>query len=114
MKAIANRVREDRLRREMTQKQYAELTGLSQPFIAQVETGARGLGVEAFMKLCQALGWAPEYLYYGKGEKMSEAKTALEAELLAAFRAVPVSEQRKIIKMVRAATDDDSGNIDAA
>lgn len=45
MKAIASRIKEDRESREETQKDYAERTGLSQPFITHLQPASRGLFV---------------------------------------------------------------------
>ena len=115
MKAIAARIKEDRESRVETQKDYAERTGLSQPFIAQVESGARGLGVDSFMKLCRALNWTPEYLYYGKGAKDMDERSRLEQELLSVFRRASVEDQKKIIGSVRGFVGDDLlGNDEAA
>lgn len=115
MKAIASRVKEDRKSREETQKDYAERTGLSQPFIAQVESGARGLGVDSFMKLCRALNWTPEYLYYGKGVRDMDERSRLEQELLSAFRRASIEDQKKIIGSVRGFVGEDPlGNDEAA
>ena len=115
MKAIAQRIKDDRKEREESQEDYATRVGLSQPFIAQVESGARGLGVASFMKLCEALNWTPEYLYYGKGVKEMDERSRLEQELLSVFRRASVEEQKRIIGSVRGYVGEDlSGNEEAA
>jgi len=53
--AIAKVVREARNSLGFSQAQLADFTGLSYPFISEVERGLSGMGVEALLQVAQVL-----------------------------------------------------------
>ncbi len=62
MNEFANRLRSLRRGQKLSQKKLAELTGVSQPYIAELEQGVKKPSVELLQRLCDALGCSADYL----------------------------------------------------
>ena len=62
MDEIGDKIKQARVRAEMTQYQLAESAGVSQPAISQIETGRHRLSLETLIKLAKALGIEPAEL----------------------------------------------------
>lgn len=56
-----------RRRRGLSQREAAEMAGITQGTIWQLETGRRGAYPRTIKRLCRALGVAPEELTRGGG-----------------------------------------------
>lgn len=64
---MARRLKAERERRKLTQKQFGKLAGLSQPMISQLETGSSAGGVRliSVYRMAKALGWTMDQLVLG-------------------------------------------------
>ncbi|MBD5092725.1 MAG: helix-turn-helix transcriptional regulator [Subdoligranulum sp.] len=62
----------------MTQEQAAELSGLSQTYIANVERGARGLGDDSIIGLANALQTSTDYILLGKKVQPSDCEPIVQ------------------------------------
>lgn len=51
-----NRIKEFRKKRKKTQKELAELVGISQPFLHDLENNRRGAKPETYQRIAEALG----------------------------------------------------------
>jgi len=60
---IGRNIKEARLKKHLSQAQLAELTELSSGYISFIETGARGLSIETFVTLANALEASADYLF---------------------------------------------------
>lgn len=72
-------IRRIRLDRRMTQKELADACGLSQPYIVDLERGARGAKPETLERIAAALGvTVPELLeeYHSAGQNEIAAEQA--------------------------------------
>lgn len=61
-KAIGKRVKIGRIRRDYSQDKLAELTGLSNPHISNVENGGTHLSLKTLIKIANALELSPNDL----------------------------------------------------
>lgn len=52
---VGKRVRQLRLRRNLTQEQLAERAGISTSFLGHIERGSRKLSLETFYRLIRAM-----------------------------------------------------------
>ncbi|MGH9461942.1 MAG: helix-turn-helix domain-containing protein [Vicinamibacteria bacterium] len=59
-KEIAQRLRDARRRRGMTQVELAARLGTNQTYVSSVERASRGLTVQQLVRLCRALRISPE------------------------------------------------------
>jgi transcriptional regulator with XRE-family HTH domain len=60
---VGSAIRERRLARELTLVSLAELAGLSQPFLSQVENGRAQPSMESLYRIATALGTTPQALF---------------------------------------------------
>ena len=60
--ALANRVRDRRLKREMSQQQVAEVSGLTRSSVASIETGRQSVALHHVYALARALDVCPQDL----------------------------------------------------
>lgn len=66
MEKMADRIRQLREAKGMTQPQLAKLTGVTKSAVSQREDGATAnIKLEPFLRLCDALGTDPHYLVWG-------------------------------------------------
>lgn len=61
-KAIGKRMKIQRIRKDMTQDNLAELTGLSNPHISNVESGSTQVGLKTLIIIADALETTPDAL----------------------------------------------------
>lgn len=59
-------IKEIRQERGITQKALAEMAGVSQPYVHDLENGNRGISKETLRRFADALGVPPESLKIGK------------------------------------------------
>ena len=64
---IGAAIRKARIAEGLTQSQLADLLGVSQPTIANVETGSSGLGLDLLDALEEILGISITYVDQSKG-----------------------------------------------
>ena len=62
---VGQNVRRLRLAKNLTQEQFAELSGLSQQYVSDLERGRRNPTVVTLFELATALGTKPEVLLRG-------------------------------------------------
>jgi len=59
---FGRRVKARRIEKHLTQQALADLLGVSQPYIAQVEAGGISASIDTFAKFAEALGTSPSQL----------------------------------------------------
>ena len=84
---IGHRIYKRRKQLGLTQEQAAELCGLSQNFVAVLESGGSGLGDDSIVGLAKGLQVSADYILFGhSGEqdrnRMSELMKPLNGEQL--------------------------------
>lgn len=89
-RAIGQRIRSSRLRRELTQEVLAELTNLSNQHISNIETGSTKLSLQTLVKIANVLDTSVDELLCDSirnvksvydGEIMRELKDCNEQEI---------------------------------
>lgn len=78
IKEIGKRIQIRRKQLGLTQEQAAELSGLSQTYIANVERGARGLGDDSIIGLANALQTSTDYILLGKKVQPSDCEPIVQ------------------------------------
>lgn len=72
--AVANRIKNERIRRRMSQMDLALEAGLSQGYLAMIETHQKIPTITTIFKLARALNMSPEYLFIAPDTHRQEAK----------------------------------------
>ena len=85
-----------RARLGVTQKQLADWTGISRPYLAQMESGQRNLSAKRQQQIADVLGVDPTELV-----DFSAPDPAEEEKLLEAFRQLSRSQRQEWLKMAR-------------
>ena len=64
--AIGARIQEIRKKRDLTQENFAEKSGIcSSQQVSNIERGVRGCSLNTFIDICQALDFEADYLLFG-------------------------------------------------
>lgn len=65
-KAIGQRIRQERKKLDLSQEEFAEIIGLSDYYIGQLERGERQMSLPALVKIANCLHISLDYLIFGK------------------------------------------------
>jgi transcriptional regulator with XRE-family HTH domain len=98
---VGARIRQARIRREMTLPELAQRSGLTKGFLSQVERDLASLSVGSLLRVCEALELpVRELLETQQGALVRAAGRAridFGGELLEEFRLTPSGEQRLMV-----------------
>ena len=65
-KAIGQKIREEREKFELSREEFAEILGLSDYYIGQLERGERQMSLPVLVKVANCLHLSLDYLIFGK------------------------------------------------
>ena len=99
MKEVANRIRQARLNKGMTQQQLAEKMGFkSRSAICQIENDKYEIGLETAKKLAQILEIDPGWLVFGDED--------IKDEISRLFDLLPPEKQEAVLQFLRSMLGD--------
>lgn len=87
------RMKELRLKRHMTQRQVAEIAGMSVSYYTELEGGKKTINANRMVSIAKALGVQPQDLIVGGSD-------AEKDELLGMLKTLPEDKQRLVYEMV--------------
>ena len=61
-KTLGNRIRETRTQKQHTQQRLAEMAGISQMYLGEIERGAKMPSLRSFIKIIEALDLSADYV----------------------------------------------------
>jgi len=67
--AIGRRIREERTKLDLTREELAEIVGLSDYYVGQLERGERQMSLPVLVKIASCLHISLDYLIFGKTHK---------------------------------------------
>ena len=95
MKEIADRIKEARLAKGMTQDELAKALGLkSRSSINKMEKNAYEIGLDRLKEIARALDVDPDYLVFGDSEDKKEEASRL-------FSQLSVEKQETVLQLLR-------------
>lgn len=65
-KIIGRRLRRQREDLQLTREKFAEIVGISAPFLAEIESGRKGMSAETLYKICKNLSLSANQILLGK------------------------------------------------
>lgn len=77
--AFRERLRACRIARKQTMKEFAELCGISERYLADIERGVKAPRLETFVGIANAAGISPEYLLQDSLTAIDEGKLVRDA-----------------------------------
>ncbi len=61
-KTLGNRIREARIKKQHTQQRLAEIAGISQIYLGEIERGTKMPSLRSFIKIIEALDLSADYV----------------------------------------------------
>lgn len=83
---IGKRIRDYRVKNNLTQAQFSETLDVSTNFISEIETGKKNISLETLCRLCEKYDLSADYILFGRDTSsltkctLSEFLSALSAE----------------------------------
>jgi len=102
-KRLGKRLKEERLKKGLTQEQVAELTNLSSVFISHIETGTTKLSLATLVDICNALGTTPDFVLY---DSLHESKEYIKDEIANLLKDCNESSLRLITKLIKSVIEE--------
>lgn len=66
---VGERIKELRIDRGYTREQMAELAGITEKFLYEIETGKKGFSAKTLLNISRALEVSLDYIMTGKGKR---------------------------------------------
>lgn len=98
-KLIGKRIKIQRLRKNMTQDNLADLTGLSNPHISNIESGSTQLSLVALVQIANALDVTPDALLC---DNIKNAKEAFYNEFIVELSDCDIVESSIALDLLQA------------
>lgn len=95
---LGNRIKMKRLEKNLTQETLAEMSKISSPYMGQVERGEKGLRLEVFVNIVNALGCSADELLRSSIKVHSNSKASEINQLL---KGMPNEDTQKIIDILK-------------
>lgn len=77
-KIIGKRLRQQREELQLTREKFAEIVGISAPFLAEIESGRKGMSSETLYKICKNIPISANYILLGKDDFNKSGNSAIE------------------------------------
>lgn len=101
-KVIGGRIKEERLKKNLSQAQLAEIMDISVAYLSRVEVGRSEVSLKRLMEICNILEIEASKIIDGS---ISEAKGYLEAEFSEILDECDTRKKRLIYKMAKLIRD---------
>lgn len=102
MNEIGKRVKALRISKRLTQTELADKMGIKQPSLAAIESGkTKTLKGETLEALARELSSTTSYILRGSQSSDDHEHSMLQAEMIAIFRDLPLSDKETLLRMAR-------------
>ncbi|MCQ2484208.1 MAG: helix-turn-helix domain-containing protein [Clostridia bacterium] len=71
-KSIGKRIRDTREEQNLSREKFAEKANISSQFLADIETGKKGMTIDTLIKICNAFGVSANAIIYDNNDKDEE------------------------------------------
>jgi transcriptional regulator with XRE-family HTH domain len=111
-KTIGYRIRQEREKLELSREAFAEIIGLSDYYVGQLERGERQMSLSAFIRICSSLHVSADFLLYGNTRDHADTvketvspsysvKSAKTAEIISLLEKCTAKELELFTKIIR-------------
>jgi len=80
-KIIGNRIRDNRKILQLSREKFSERIDISPQFLAEIETGKKGMSSVTLLKICQGLGVSTDYILTGDSNDREQGVLNMLSEL---------------------------------
>jgi len=100
--ALANRIKDARIRAGLSQAELARRCGVSPSLLCNLENGKiKSLPHSTLLQMSKTLGESPEWLTFGNGHtKPSSTRSKFEHDFLVDFHKLSAAERKIVARMV--------------
>ncbi len=95
---LGNRIKKKRLEKNLTQEALAEMSKISCAYIGQIERGEKGLSLEVFLNIANALNCSTDELLRKSTEENINSRLA---EIEQIIEGAPSSDTQKLIDVLK-------------
>lgn len=92
---IGRRIRNKREQQSLSREKLSEMANISSQFLADIETGKKGMTVSTLKKICDALCVSSDTIVYG------EQNITIDEEIKEMLKFVNPKSQEKLLDVVR-------------
>lgn len=97
-KKLGLRIREIRLKNNLTQEQLSERVGLSSVYISHIENASTKPSLETVVKICNALGTTPDFLLY---DSLYESREYIHDDIAALLKSCSNKNLELVTELIR-------------
>lgn len=99
LKAVGLRIKAAREAKNLTQERLADIVDLSPTHISVIERGMKTVRLDKFVAIANALDVSADFLLV---DVVARSTEGLTNELLESIHKLPVDEQKRLMKAIRA------------
>lgn len=103
LKAVGMRIKQAREAKHLTQEELAAIVDLSPTHVSVIERGVKAAKLDTFVAIANALDVSADSLLI---DVVQHSVTGVMNELSEAVMKLPVKEQRKLLRVIEAFTED--------
>ncbi len=100
---LGKRIKEERLKKNLTQEQLAEAINLSSVYISHIENASTKPSLETLVNLSNALDITPDFLLY---DSLHKSKEYIKEEISKMLKDCNADDMRLITKLIKAVLSD--------
>ena len=98
-KKLGKRIKEERLKQDLTQEKLAESVNLTGVYISHIETGTTKPSLETLVNLCNVLNVTPDFLLF---DSLHKSKEYLNDEIAGLLKKCTVDDMKLIVRLIEA------------
>lgn len=102
-KKLGKRLKEERLKQNMTQEQLAETVNLSNVYISHVESGSAKPSLKTLIEICNALAITPDFVLY---DSLYKSKEYITDEIANLLKNCSEKNLHLIVKLIKAVLEE--------
>ena len=105
-KRLGKRIKEERLKKNLTQEQLAEAVEISSVYVSHIESGSAKPSLKALVDICNALGITPDFVLY---DSLYKSREYIKDEIANLLKDCSEDNLRLIVKLIKAVVKEQGG-----
>jgi len=102
-KRLGKRIKEERLKKNLTQEQLAEAVEISSVYVSHIESGSAKPSLKALVDICNALGITPDFVLY---DSLYKSREYIKDEIANLLKDCSEDNLRLIVKLIKAVVEE--------
>lgn len=105
-KRLGKRIKEERLKKNLTQEQLAEAVEISSVYVSHIESGSAKPSLKILVDICNALGITPDFVLY---DSLHKAREYINDEIANLLKDCSEDSLRLVAKLIKVILEEQSG-----